>query len=286
MYDSVTKRPLDPAYVVVKQGKKEFTSAITDLDGRYGFFLPTGQYDLEAQKTHYKFPSQVLAGKTQDELYNNLYFGGSVTPVEGEVVNLNIPLDPIGFDWNEYAKDKASYFRLHSRRELLRARISNIFYGIGLIAAIAYLVWAPSWFNIIVALGYISIMVGERIWRFKHKVVSARVGAGGDPLPYAVIKVFFAGLDQEAKRLVADQLGRFYVLVGPGTYYFTVEEKLSDGSYQLVHKTEPMELKKGVLEKDIIIPEKVEPILPAHQSGSSESSASVVSENSNVQPEK
>jgi hypothetical protein len=43
VYDSVTKRPLDPAYVVLKnlQGK-QIASAITDLDGRYGFLVEPG----------------------------------------------------------------------------------------------------------------------------------------------------------------------------------------------------------------------------------------------------
>ncbi len=43
VYDSVTKQPLDPVYVTLfGADKKEVTTSITDIDGRYGFFVPAG----------------------------------------------------------------------------------------------------------------------------------------------------------------------------------------------------------------------------------------------------
>ncbi len=89
VYDSVTKRPLDPAYVTLidKATGKEMSSAITDLDGRYGFLTLPGIYTIVAKKTNYNFPSVKMSGKVFDEVYNDLYFGADITvSMEGEVI--------------------------------------------------------------------------------------------------------------------------------------------------------------------------------------------------------
>ncbi|MBI2048812.1 MAG: carboxypeptidase regulatory-like domain-containing protein, partial [Parcubacteria group bacterium] len=92
VYDSVTKRPLDPAYVSVRERGREIATAITDIDGRYSLFLPAGTYEIVVNKTHYKFPSTILAGKDHDELYDHLYHGGPVVAGGAEITALNIPL--------------------------------------------------------------------------------------------------------------------------------------------------------------------------------------------------
>ena len=60
---------------------------------------------------------------------------------------------------------------------------------------------------------------------------------------------------------MADELGKCFVLVRPGSYYFTVEEKLPDGSYKKVYQSDVMELKSGILPHNIKIkrPPLVEP---------------------------
>ena len=59
VYDSETKQPLDPVYVVLSDTSgNEIASAITDLDGRYGFAVPAGTYVLSVRKTNYDFPSK------------------------------------------------------------------------------------------------------------------------------------------------------------------------------------------------------------------------------------
>ncbi|HSE34990.1 MAG TPA: Ig-like domain-containing protein, partial [Candidatus Paceibacterota bacterium] len=122
VYDSVTKRPLDPAYVIaqIRDQQKSSGEAITDLDGRYGFILNPGEYIIQANKTHYKFPSEKLKGRGRDELYENLYFGDPFQVREGSVIQYNIPLDPVEFDWNEFAKNQDKVFKVYSRRDRFR----------------------------------------------------------------------------------------------------------------------------------------------------------------------
>ncbi|MEK7123571.1 MAG: carboxypeptidase-like regulatory domain-containing protein, partial [Patescibacteria group bacterium] len=81
VYDAVTKQPLDPAYVqILDAAGQEVATRITDLEGRFGFFLPPGQYTMFANKTNYAFPSKSVRG-SYDALYENIYHGEPLTVI-------------------------------------------------------------------------------------------------------------------------------------------------------------------------------------------------------------
>lgn len=252
VYDSITKRPIDPAYVTVLANQDEIATAITDIDGRYGFSLLDGDYSLKANKTHYQFPSSRLAGQTHDEMYSNLYFGDLFHVLAGEVINKNIPLDPVGFDWNEFVKGKGDYFKLHTAREVLRSKIISWFYNIGFVISLFYLIFYPSILNILVSILYLMITFFGRYWTKKHKVVTIK-NSIGEPASFAIVRIYYADLDQEIKKVVADMVGRFYLLVRPGTYYLTIDHKQPDGTYARIYKSPITELKRGVWEENILI---------------------------------
>jgi hypothetical protein len=129
VYNAQTKQPLDPAYVtLMNESGEEVASAITDPDGRYGFVVDPGTYTLKAAKTHFTFPSTTMQGKTKDELYTDLYFGEPITITErGEVITKNIPMDPMGDDWNEAAKASMgqSVFNFFNKHDRIILRIIN-----------------------------------------------------------------------------------------------------------------------------------------------------------------
>ncbi|MBI4136362.1 MAG: hypothetical protein HY481_02345 [Candidatus Vogelbacteria bacterium] len=253
VYDAVTKRPLDPAYVVVRRGNEDAATAITDLDGRYGFFLPGATYSLTANKTHYRFPSLKLQGKNRDELYEHLYFGEPLTTKSGEVINRNIPLDPIAFDWNEFAKQQQGFFILHSRRERRRSLIYNTLFALGAIIALYRLLFAPNWISVTIVGFYAAVFLLKYVWRARRPVAAVRRRATGEPVSFAIIRAFVPGIDQPVKSVVADGLGRFFLLTPPGEYYITVEEKLPDETYKKIYQSPPLKLAKGVLTKDLSV---------------------------------
>lgn len=255
VYDSITKRPLDPAYVVASTygGKSSEGEAITDLDGRYGFVLKPGEYMIVANKTHYKFPSEKLKGKAHDELYENLYFGDPFAVKEGSIVEYNIPLDPIEFDWNEFAKNQDKVFKVYSRKEKWRVLIFNTIFYFGLAFSSVALFFTPSMLNVGIVSIYIAILIFQLLWRANHRLTRVMHKETASPLPYAIVKAWFPGLDTVARKVVADEMGRLYFLVPPGKYYFTVEEKLSDGTYKEVLRTGEKDLKKGVVTEDLLV---------------------------------
>jgi len=255
VYDAVTKQPIDPAVVrLLNESGREVGSAITDIDGRYGFFTPPVTYTLKAAKTHYRFPSQQLAGKEFDEFYGHLYFGGPIAVDETGVINRNIPLDPVGFDWNEFTKNKSQFLKISSRRELIQTRLFNVLYLLGLVVAIGHTAVSPSVFDFFILALYAAVYLGQWWWRAHYPVRQLKRANPRELLPFSVIKVFLAGVDQEIKRVVTDELGRFYLLVRPGEYYYTVEEKTAAGDYQKIYQSPPVNLKQGILKEDIIVP--------------------------------
>ena len=254
VYDSVTKRPLDPAYVVAQDqmNKKSGGEAITDLDGRYGFILKPGEYVIVANKTHYRFPSTQLQGKTKDEFYDNLYFGESFGVKDGDVARYNIPLDPIEFDWNEFAKNKDQVFKVYSRRERIRLIIFNTLFFIGFLFSIFAAYLEPTTLNIVMSIVYGGILAFQLVWKNRHKITQVRT-KDGKPFPFALIKLYLSGTTTMVKKVVADDHGRFYFLVPPGTYTLTVEEKQPDATYRKILETGALELRKGVLRDDLVL---------------------------------
>lgn len=250
VYDSQTKQPLDPAYVsLFDENGKEVDSAITDLDGRYGFLVKPGVYTLAAKKTHYAFPSQKMTGRDHDELYNNLYYGETIIiREEGQVISKNIPMDPEAFDWNEFAKRDMGVLRTNARRAVLWARITNIFFVVGFVIAIVAFFLVPAPYNLMIFLLYL-LMLALRVFGLRPKHSGQiKDKTTGQPLSFAVIKIFGAATNVQVGRRVADQYGRYYALVGRGEYVIVIEKKLPDGSYQQVFSSDaPIKANKGII---------------------------------------
>ena len=252
IYDSVTKQPLDPAYVVLKnvQGK-EISSAITDLDGRFGFLAEPGVYQMQVRKTNYNFPSQKLAGKLGDELYRDLYFGENIIiKTSGEIIVKNIPLDPIKFDWNEFVKKDKNLMKFYSKWDRILSKIYDFFFIIGFITAILAYSFAPYPYNTIIIILYVLFLL-LRIIEPRPKTYGYIVDKmTGIPLSFPIIRVLTSDSNKEILSKSADRYGKYYCLVPPGKYYVKIEKKNDDGSYSLVYTSPAINvLKKGIIKQ-------------------------------------
>jgi len=256
VYDSVTKQPLDPAYVSINStDRKDENMAITDLEGRYGFLVPRGNYVIKANKTHYVFPSEKLKGRLKDELYDNLYFGESVSinNVNEDFVHYNIPLDPVGFDWNEYAKRERGLVKVDSRRKSIIMFLSNLVFFVGFSLSAYLLLAHPNLINFGIFAFYAVILVFQEFWKTSHPITKLLEVGSNNPISFAIIKAYVDGNDILLKTIVTDENGRFYILTPPGKYYLTVETKQEDGSYSSPYRTVPVNLTKGIVLKNLYI---------------------------------
>lgn len=254
VYDSVTKQPIDPAYVTLKKiGTKEENTSITDLDGRYGFLVTTGKYTLEANKTNYTFPSKKLLGRKEDALYNNLYFGEEINVSDaGTLISQNIPMDPIKFDWNEFVKGQKKIMKFYSRREKIVRIVTDWIFNIGFVVSILSLFLVSAPYNLII-FGLYIILALFRKFGYKQKALGSLTDKNNDPLPFAIVRAFSAELNVEITNKVADMIGRYYCLVPKGKYYVKVEKKNDDESYSLVYTSPVIDAEGGIINKNIVI---------------------------------
>jgi hypothetical protein len=254
VYDSVTKQPLDPAYVVLKNTSgKEVASAITDFDGRFGFLVEPGIYKLEVKKTNYIFPSQKLVGKINDELYKDLYFGENVeVKTLGEVIIKNIPLDPVNFDWNEFAKRDKGLMKFYSKWDVVERDFLDWFFVIGFVFSSVSYIFSPYQYNLILMTLYVllSLII---IFGLKPKTYAyIKEKETGFPLSFAIVRVFLSGSDTIITSKTTDKYGKYYCLVPPGKYYIKVEKKNDDGNYSTLYTSPDIDVtKKGIINENL-----------------------------------
>lgn len=250
VYDSVTKQPLDPAYVVLEDlTGKEIATSITDLDGRYGFLVPPGVYRIKANKTNYQFPSKKLEGKNNDALYSDLYFNEIIEIKEGDVIARNIPMDPLKFDWNEFAKNEQKLMRFFSRKELFISRLTDILFNIGFIVSFISVLISPTIFNFLVLFLYLLMIILQKTILKPRAYGHVSSKETKLPLPFSIIRIFFDGNDNEVLHKVTDKTGKYYCLIPNGTYYAKIENKNLDESYSYAYTSEVINVDKGYINK-------------------------------------
>jgi hypothetical protein len=256
VYDSVTKQPLDPAYVTLRSSEGEdISSTFTDLDGRFGFVVPkAGAYALIAKKTNYVFPSQYLVGRDHDELYRDLYFGEYFSvATAGDIVIRNIPMDPEHFDWNEYAKEKQHLMKFYSKRDKWMLRVADVFYWIGFaVAAIATLA-APRVYNVMILGLYVVLFFVRRSSVHSRPYGYVMDGTTKEPVPYAIVRVSQKETGVEMIHRITDIMGKYYCLLPNGAYNVRIDKKLPDGTYSTILASAAVTVTSGYLSERFMV---------------------------------
>jgi hypothetical protein len=233
VYDSVTKQPIDPAIVVIKDRDGKTQEAVTDIDGRYGFLAEPGEYELTVAKTHYVFPSEKLRGKHEDVIYEDLYFGGPIIVRENEpIIKRDVPLDAVDFDWNEFQKQQKR-MAIFARRAFLFLFLSDTVFYIGLVVSILAILITGSLFNIITGFVYAFVLALRLFGRDPRAFGTISHKDGNGPASFAVLKVFSGDRFARISERVADKYGRYFCLVpGGNRFAITIDEKKEDGTYR------------------------------------------------------
>ncbi len=254
VYDSVTKRPIDPAFVTARDKDGNIVAeSMTDIDGRYGFLLPDGKYSIAVQKSNYEFPSKKLDGKIADEMYRDLYHGEEIVVSAGQIIDKNIPLDQENFDWNEEAKRKQDIGVFHKKYDKPFRIIGNYIFRIGLIISIIATIFNPSVYNIIIVSTYVLVFLFSH-FSIKGKELGLVLDKNTNlPLAYAIFRV--TSLDHQTilRSGVCDSMGRYYCIVPKGQYYLDIERKNEDGSYSKIYESDVLSGNNGIINKDFAV---------------------------------
>lgn len=226
VFDSLTKKPVDPAIVRLFQGQKMLAQKVTDMDGRYGFLVSPGRYRLEVERTNYRFPSEKFK-LTQSLLYSNLYYGNEFEVKTPDLIDLNIPLDPLNFDWNQ----KVKQVRRAAFSSKIADSINKSFMVFGVVNN-AFIFPNSNYLKLFLLLILANFLINRKTKKWA-KVTDNKNGQG---IPFAIVRLFYAKFNKEAGKEVCDALGRYQFLINPGEYYLTVERKTE--GFESADKTE------------------------------------------------
>lgn len=251
VYDSKTKQPLDPVYITLtdEEGKLISTS-VTDIEGRYGFLTKPGIYKMYAHRSNYEFPSVLLAGQGDDEIYKDLYFGELLKiEKENEFIAKNIPMDPLAFDWNEFVKKRDHMIKTFSKQKVFMILFTKILFSLGFGLSILAVIVTPNIYNILILVAYFVVAFLE-----KRGLSSRPFGLLKDendaPASFSVIHVFSGDTGLEISRKVADEFGRYVCFLPNGDYTISIDKRNEDGLYSRVITSSAVRVKKGYLAED------------------------------------
>ena len=254
VYDAVTKQPIDPATVTIttfENGVGEYKQTrITDIEGRFSFLVTPGRYIISADKSHYSFPSKIISG-TKDGKFDNVYHGEVIEVENPYIINLNIPLDPISYDWNQAVKPREKgtileFFGKYDRRILLLFGVlSSLFAevvlgsGLGLILIPIYL------FNAL----FVRVYIQKELWGTLRRKLNGDVVAG------VVVKAIRQPLGVVIGSATTDYMGRYFLLMSQGLYTLQVEEVQKEGEPKILARIDNVNVKSGkaVINLDITV---------------------------------
>jgi hypothetical protein len=172
-----------------------------------------------------------------------------LTPQEA-VLARNIPMDPIRFDWNEFAKRDKKLMKFQSGADMVfSARVALLIFIAGFIMSIIALITSPYPYNIITfslyCLVLISNLLGLRA-KFTGRITDIITG---EPFSFAIMRVILPLQNKEMFSRACDRLGRYYCLVPPGDYYVKIDKKNFDGSYSQIYTSHKIKAKNGIIDK-------------------------------------
>ena len=161
-------------------------------------------------------------------------------------------MDPVKFDWNEFAKKNKTFMKFYSHWDSFLRKISDLFFVIGFFVAIGSYVFAPYPYNTIILVVYLVLLL-LRVFGLKPKsfgyIIEKSTGA---PLSFAIVHVMMPSTTVQVAQRVADAYGRYYCLVPKGKYYIKIDKKNPDGTYTTIHTSQVIDASKnGIIKKKI-----------------------------------
>lgn len=254
VYDAVTKKPIDPAVVTIathENGVGEFKQTrITDISGRFSFLITPGHYILSAEKTNYSFPSKIITGTTDGKV-QNIYHGEVIEVNDPYIINLNIPMDPLGYDWNQAVKPDTYNATLELIRD--KGRLFVIIWGIT--TAFFSYIFLPSAVNIILLFLYpfnflfVKTQITKKLWGTVYYKTNQQ------PIPRVTVKAVNQKVRLALGHTTTDHLGRYYLLLSQGIYTIVVESEEKNRTVKTLAKIENVQVTKQneIIDFDIAV---------------------------------
>lgn len=242
-FDLLTRQPIDLALVVLETSTGDHVAQmVTDLRGRFAFWVNPGVYRLRVERSHFEFPPR-HGWVGFDVAYGFHYNATNIEITKPGVLGIPIPLEQTAYDWNHEKKLTIASGSLNIPLFRRRLAVSHLLWGAFLIA-FAVCIIAPSWVLGVVC-GLLGVLLCYR-YQWKHSVRPGRViGAVPTGTQLRLVAIYPKSNVRIADTTV-DAMGRYFVLVPVGTYTIQIlsganatvihEQKDIDGSLGYIHE--------------------------------------------------
>ena len=248
VFDAQTKQAIPNVRLsLVNERGSVLDTVNTDQYGRYGLLTTPGVYTITVNKGDYK----LLTTQTTDSVYGNIYHGEKMTINSmGEIVALNIALDPGTVNWKAFARSMTTRSAAIMRAVIID--LSYILYGVGGIFTIGMAYMFKDALNITFAILYIlffgcfiyqSTIKGKSFGTLKDKQTST-------PIAFAQVALHTITDPHRAAFAVTDPIGRYYLLADNGRYRVKVGGQFEN---RVFNEEVPVQVNNGTLKTDFIV---------------------------------
>lgn len=248
VFDAQTKQAIPNVRLSLVNERGSVLDTInTDQYGRYGLLTTPGVYTITINKGEYKLQTT----QATDSVYGDIYHGQKMTISSmGEIVALNIALDPGSVDWKAFAQSMVT-----RSASLTRSIILDLFYILYSGGGIFTLVMAykhKDMLNISLAILYIclfgwfihqSMIKGKSFGTLKDKKTST-------PIAFAQVALHTIIDPHRAAFAVTDPIGRYYLLADNGRYHVKVGGQFEN---RVFNEETPIQVNDGTLRTDFIV---------------------------------
>lgn len=250
VFDVATGEYVDTASVVLSNADSglEIARSLTDMRGRYYFFVPPGRYKLSVERTHFSVTRPGITSPLAI-LYGAPYQGEVIVRNTESALSVPIALQQNAFDWN------------HKNKIAIRREIA----GFSVVVRIATLIIAATHVIASLALfvatlsslyGVLACMMLVWWWVFlyDHSPVNGIVNWVTSGRRDGSIHVHGYG-DVLVKKIPITASGNYWALVPPGTYTMRVYEHpdTEPSDTRLVREYERVIVPTGVLNKSFLV---------------------------------
>ena len=221
VYHSFTKNPVDLAYVRLLDAatKRIIQTKITDIHGRYAFFVQPGNYIVQVAKNGFVYPSQVLANQKDDGRFLDVYHGEPIHVTIASQITPNIPLDP-----TEKTSEQVYKILLKSRLRMLQ----HVLVIMGPLLSLFALCISRSVISGVAFFAQIILYIGARRIAFPPKPKNWGIVYDHQskmPLGKVVARIFDSEYNKLLDTQITDSKGRFAFLASQRKYYVTYEKE-------------------------------------------------------------
>ena len=239
VYDSVTKLPIDPALVTLTTHDPRLPdiqeTRVSDINGRFSFFVNPGKYMITAAKTNYVFPSKIIKD-AKDGKFGKIYRGEVIDVEKPYIFNLSIPMDPVKFDWNQSIKSNKLAFV-----DLIKQKSEIILVSVGVLLALASYLQTSNYLNLVIILTFLSNFLflstyaTKELWGYVYNTKTK------EKIPRVRIKAIRKPYNITMATTSTDYMGRFFLLLAKGQYSLELETEKGEflkNIYDVIIKNE------------------------------------------------